>query len=131
MTRATKAAAPLDAPPRLVIEDLCAPSILERLIGEAEPYLRRAAAYIAEDFPAARADLVQEARITLWQLDLTRFPQSAATYLKRILYTRMLRVYHTECLEGLTTGWSPHADRGKRKAPRKAPAAPPRMPKAA
>jgi DNA-directed RNA polymerase specialized sigma24 family protein len=124
MTRATKAVPPNDAPPRLVIVDLCAPSILE-------PYLRRAAAYIAEDFPAARADLVQEARITLWQLDLSRFPQSAATYLKRILYTRMLRVYRIECLEGLTTGWSPHADRGKRKAPRKAPAAPPRMPKAA
>lgn len=126
MTHATKAAAPCDTP-RLVIEDLCAPSILERIIDEAQPYLRRAAAYIAEDFTAARPDLVQEARITLWQLDVARFPQSAATYLKRVLYTRMLRVYRTECLEGLTTGWSPHADRGKRKAPTSLP----KMPKAA
>ena len=127
MTRATKSVAPVDAAPLLVIEDLCAPSILERVIHGAEPYLRRAAAYIAEDFPAARPDLVQEAHITLWQLDVTRFPQSDAGYLKRVLYTRMLRVYRTECLEGLTTGWSPHADRGKRKAPDASPG----MPKAA
>ena len=131
MTPATKAPAPVDAPFRFVIQDLCAPAILERLIDEAELYLKRAAAYIAEDFPAARPDLVQEARITLWQTDVTRFPQSAAGYLKRILYTRMSRVYRTECLEGLTTGWSPHADRGKRKAPRKAPNTSRGLPKAA
>jgi hypothetical protein len=114
MTQATEASRPLNTLPRIVVYDLCAPAILERVLHEAEPYLERTAKYIANDFPAARADLVQEARITLWQLDLSRFPQRDVGYLKRILCTRMYRVYHSECLGGLTTGWSRHRGRGKR-----------------
>ena len=112
MTRATKASARLDTLTRIVVENLCAPSIVERIIREAERYLERAAGHIAEDFPAIAEDMVQEARITLWQLDLGRFPQRKAQYLRRILCNRMIDAYKTECLGGLTTGWSRHADGG-------------------
>lgn len=119
MRRLTNAPASFDNVGHMVIEDLCAPSILEHFLREAEPFLKRAAAHIAEDFPAARSDLVQEARIALWQLDLSRFSQRDVLYLRRILCNRMIDVYKTECLEGLTTGWSRHADRGTRRTKRK------------
>jgi hypothetical protein len=58
--------------------------------------------------------MVQEAHITLWQLDVTRFSQSDAPYLERVLWTRMIDVYRNECRGGLTTGWSPHTKSRKR-----------------
>lgn len=88
----------------LVIEDRCAPEILERIISELQPELRRAAVRIADDFPCVRRDLIQEAKITLWQLDLGRFPQSMVAYVGRILRNRMRDVYEIECRHGLTTG---------------------------
>jgi hypothetical protein len=103
MTRDTT---PETAPYTLVIEDRCAPEILERVIREAQPFLERAAARIAADFPAARPDLIQEAHVMLWQLDLGRFPQSMARYLARMLRNRMRDVYEIECRHGLTTGRS-------------------------
>jgi DNA-directed RNA polymerase specialized sigma24 family protein len=98
----------LDAQPRIVIEDRCAPEIVDRIIHEAEPFLRRAATSIASDFPSVADDMIQEARITLWQLDVSRYPQSEVRYLERILYTRMIRVYWQEWRGGLTSGWSKH-----------------------
>ena len=114
MTRAATTADRLDALRCIVVEDRCAPTILERIIREVEPFLKRAAAYIAKDFPAAVADMVQEARITLWQLDVGRLSQSDARYLERVLWTRMIDVYRAECRGGLTTGWSPHVKSRKR-----------------
>jgi DNA-directed RNA polymerase specialized sigma24 family protein len=105
MTNAAAAAAPLMESPSLVVEDRCAPTIIERIMREAGPYLQRAAAHIANDFPAAAEDMVQEAWITLWELDIGRFPQRDAAYLERILCTRMIQVYRTECRGGLTSGW--------------------------
>jgi DNA-directed RNA polymerase specialized sigma24 family protein len=102
----TKTPAPVDPLYTLYIEDRCAPEILERVVREAQPYLERTAAYIAEDYPAARADLVQEANITLWQIDLGRYPQSMAAYLRRMLHNRMCDVYEIECRHGLTSGRS-------------------------
>jgi len=99
---------------QIIIEDRCALSILERIVREIEPYLERAAAYMARDFPAAATDMVQEARITLWQVDLGSFAQGDAGYLQRALYTRMIDVYRSECRGGLTTGWSRGAERRKR-----------------
>src|SRR5689334_14324784 len=109
MTRAAILAPPLEISRCLVIEDRCAPTIVDRIIREAEPYLERAAKHIALDYPAIRDDLVQEARITLWELDLGRFAQRDARYLRRILCTRMFHSYQSECRSGLTTGWSKHA----------------------
>jgi DNA-directed RNA polymerase specialized sigma24 family protein len=87
----------------LVIEDRCDPAILERVIRELQPQLKYAAIRIAEDYPAVRPDLIQEARIALWQVDLGRFPQSKAGYLVSILRNRMHDVYEIECRHGLTT----------------------------
>jgi hypothetical protein len=95
---------------RLVIEDRCAPQILERVIREAEPYLKLAARRIANRYPAARRDMVQEARITLWELDLGRFAQGDALVLERVLRNRMIQVYHSELSGGLTADASCEAD---------------------
>lgn len=113
MMRPATPGARLDGSPRVVIEDRCAPAILDRLLTEVEPFLKRSAAVIAADLPAAIsgmviADMVQEARITLWQIDLGRFPERKAAYLERILYTRMIDVYRNERRRGFTTGWSQH-----------------------
>jgi hypothetical protein len=87
---------------RLTIEDRCAPEILERVMRELEPYLELAATRIAAEFPAAVPDMVQEARITLWELDLGRFGRDDALHLERVLRARMIQVYHTELAGGLT-----------------------------
>ena len=91
---------------RLEIEDRCAPQILERIMREAEPYLKPAARRIARKFPAAVPDMVQEARITLWELDLGRFALEDALHLERVLRGRMIQVYHGELSGGLTGGGS-------------------------
>ena len=94
---------------RLLVEDRCDPGISERITRELEPYLEHAAVSIAAaDFPAAVDDMVQEARIALWELDLGRFSQREATYLRRILFNRMVDVYRTEWRGGLTSGWPTH-----------------------
>lgn len=89
---------------RLAIEDRCAPRILERVIREAEPYLELAAKRIAAHFPAVVRDMVQEARIKLWELDLGRFAPEDALFLDRVLRGRMIQVYHAELSGGLTVG---------------------------
>lgn len=89
---------------RLAIEDRCAPQILERVMREAEPYLELSAARIAFAFPAAVPDMVQEARITLWQLDVGRFARDDGLYLMGVLRARMIQIYHTELYGGLTNG---------------------------
>jgi DNA-directed RNA polymerase specialized sigma24 family protein len=106
MTHRNAATAALYTPPCIVVEDRCAPSILERVIREVEPYLERAADHIAADYPAAVDDMVQEACITLWQLDLGRFARRDAPYVKRILRNRMIAVCTIESRGGLTTGRS-------------------------
>jgi len=112
MMDARKAALRLDTSPRIVVEDLCSPEIVERVIRDAELYLKRTASHIAADFPAAATDMIQEARIILWQLDLGRLTQRDARYIARILCNRMIDVYRAECRGGLTSGWSKH--RGRR-----------------
>jgi DNA-directed RNA polymerase specialized sigma24 family protein len=104
MTNTAAVATPLMACPALVVEDRCGPTIIERIMREAKPYLKRAATYIANEFPAAAEDMVQEACIMLWELDVGRFPQRDAAYLERILCTRMIQVYRAECRGGLTSG---------------------------
>ena len=89
---------------RLEIEDRCAPQILDRILREAEPYLKPAARRIARRFRAAVPDMVQEARITLWELDLGRFAQDDAINLERVLRGRMFQVYYAELSQGLTAG---------------------------
>ena len=73
---------------------------------EAEPYLELSAARIAAEFPAAVPDMVQEARISLWQVDLGRFARDDGLYLMGVLRARMIQVYHTELSGGLTNGGS-------------------------
>lgn len=109
MTKEAVVAAALDPSRHLVIEDLCSPEIADRIMEEIEPYLRRAARHIAADYPAVTDDLVQVARITLWELDLGRFTERDAPYLERMLCTRMIHAYYKECRSGLTTGWSKHS----------------------
>jgi DNA-directed RNA polymerase specialized sigma24 family protein len=116
MTRLLKFSPRPDWAPSLVIEDRCAPAIFDRIMSEFEPYLKRAAKYIAADYPAVARDLVQAARITLWELDLGRFTQGDAAYLKRMLCTRMTQAYRSECRGGLTTGWSKHVGREQKAA---------------
>ena len=67
--------------------------ILEGALRELEPYLNRVARHIATEYPAAAADMVQEARITLWQVDLGRFAQSDLPYLRGMLWKRMIDAY--------------------------------------
>ena len=105
----TTAGTPLDELVRIVVEDRCAPAIIERALREVEPYLERTAAFIADEFPAAAPDMMQEARIKLWELDLGRATQRDAAYLERILCNRMIDVYRAECRGGLTSGWSKHS----------------------
>src|SRR5689334_1067184 len=96
-------AKPVEWSPRLVIEDRCASSIVDRILREVEPFLKRAAKHIAAKYPAIRRDLIQEARITLWELDLGRFAQGDADCLKSMLYSRMLHLYRNERRGGLTS----------------------------
>ncbi len=103
------AGTPRHKSPRIVVEDRCSPAIVEQILGEIEPYLERSAAYIAAEFPSAAADMVQEARSKLWELDIGRLVQRDAAYVERILCNRMIDVYRAECLGGLTSGWSKHA----------------------
>ena len=89
---------------RLLVEDRCDPGISERITRELEPYLRHAAVSIAAaEFPAAIDDMVQEARITLWELDLGRFSKRETPYLKRILFNRMIDICELVCRGGLTS----------------------------
>lgn len=108
--RAT-AGALLDDIPHIVIENRCDPAILDRIIRHAEPLLDSTATSIAGDYSVDVPDLVQEGRITLWQIDVTRFSQRDVRYLVRVIYTRMVDAYRTECRRGLTTGWSKHRTR--------------------
>lgn len=117
MTRTAKRAAPLELSSCFVIEDRCAPAIADRIIREAEPYVKRAARYIATDDPSVVDDLIQEARITLWELDLGRFEQRDLNYLRRMLCTRMFQVFEAERRAGLTSGWSKHGAGGDDAAP--------------
>ena len=93
---------PLCSVARLAIEDRCSPRILERVMQETEPYLELAAARISANYPAAAPDMVQEARITLWEVDLGRFGRDDGLYLMGVLRNRMIKVYHTELAGGLT-----------------------------
>lgn len=121
--------APLYTPPRIVAEDRCGPAIFDQIMRQVEPYLNRAAAHIASDHPAVVVDLVQEARIALWDLDLGRFARRDAEYLRSILWSRMVDVYRAESWGGLTTGWSKHgppaatgnseSPKSRRRAPRR------------
>jgi DNA-directed RNA polymerase specialized sigma24 family protein len=106
MTQASASPMALYASRCIVIVDRSAAILAERTIREFEPYLERAAAHIADHYPAAAEDMVQEARIRLWELDLGRFSQRDAGYLKRILCNRMIDVFQTECRDGLTRGSS-------------------------
>lgn len=110
MTQAT-AVMLLSKSPRIVIEDRCAPAIIERLLREVEPFLERTASFIAAEFPGAASDMIQEARIRLWELDVGRLSPRDAPYVERILCNRMIDVYRSECLGGLTSGWSKHRSR--------------------
>ena len=93
----------------ILVEDRAAPDITERMLREFEPYIARNAASIAHDYPAVTEDMVQEARITLWQLDLGRFAQRDLCYLERLLCNRMIDVYQSECRSGLTSSRSKQA----------------------
>ena len=106
MTNGAISPMPVCSLARLAIEDRCAPGILERIMREVEPYLRPAARRIAANYRAAVPDMVQEARITLWELDLGRFARDDALHLERVLRGRMIQVYHGELSGGLTGGGS-------------------------
>ena len=98
----------------ITIEDRCAITLVERIIRDLEPYLELAAEHIAAHYPAAVPDLVQEARITLWELDLGRYGRNDSALIQRIVYARMVEVYHAEVGGGLTgdatsTTWLPLA----------------------
>jgi len=93
----------------VLVEDRAAPAVTERMLREFEPHIARTAANIARHYPAATEDMVQEARITLWQLDLGRFAQRDLCYLKRLLCNRMIDVYKLECRTGLTSSRSKQA----------------------
>lgn len=109
MKRASSVAAAAYTTPRAIIDDRFAPIILERILAEYEPFLKRTAKYIAFDWPSVVPDMVQEARVTIWQLDVGRLTQSDAPYVDRILCNRMIDVFEIECRGGLTTGWSKHS----------------------
>jgi DNA-directed RNA polymerase specialized sigma24 family protein len=109
MKRALSAGIAVYASPRWIVEDRCAPIILERIIEEFEPHLEQMASNIASAIPSAVPDMVQEAHITLWQLDVGRFAQRDAAYVDRILRNRMIDVFETDRRGGLTTGWSKHS----------------------
>jgi len=64
--------------------------------------LERVATSIARRFPAAVDDLVQEARIALWELDLGRFGPGDEATLEQVLHARMVEAYRTELRGGLT-----------------------------
>jgi hypothetical protein len=121
MTFAAASATQVESPPRMVVEDHWAPEAIERLMGEIEPYLRRAAKRIAIHYPAAVADMIQEARITLWELELGRSTSADAAQLDRILRNRMIEAYRTEWYGGLTASnwqrviWCPLAEEPRRR----------------
>lgn len=106
MTNGAISPLPVCSLARLAIEDRCAPWILERIMREVEPYLRPAARRIAANYRAAVPDMVQEARITLWELDLGRFARDDVLHLESLVRARMIRVYYTELTGRLTAGAS-------------------------
>lgn len=108
MRRSSSTAVAAYTSPRAIVEDRCAPIILERIIAEYEPHLKRAASNIAPGRPYLVPDMVQEARIAIWQLDVGRLAQRDAAYVDRILRNRMIDVFETERRGGFTTGWSKH-----------------------
>ena len=112
MRRPTGEARPLFTPRPLIIEDRSALSIRDETIQELEPVLERVATSIARRFPAAVNDLVQEARIALWELDLGRFGPGDEATLEQILHTRMVETYRKELRRGLTAG-RPARDAGR------------------
>ena len=71
---------------------------VEQVLVALEPGLRRTARRLTDD-PDLRDDLVQEARICLWETDPTRFDledQEDLRYLCRILTNRMWQVWKAE-----------------------------------
>lgn len=102
MTRAPTSPHALHTPRQVFIEDRAASAIAERMIREFELYLARSAAQIAGNFPAAHDDVVQAARIALWEVDLGRYAQRDLAYLKRILCNRMIDAFQMETRGGLT-----------------------------
>ena len=61
-----------------------------------EHFIRENARRISGGDAALAADLEQEARITLWQLDPTRFEDGDYSYLRAALFKRMLHVARKE-----------------------------------
>ena len=110
-TQATALVMPLGKSPRIVVEDRCAPALIERLLREVEPFLGRTASGIAAKLPRAAPDMVQEARIKLWELDVGRVTPRDVPYIERVLCNRMIDVFRSECRAGLTSGWSKHRRR--------------------
>jgi len=102
MSHLASAVKPLFTPSSLVIEDRCALSIPEEIIQELEPMLERVATTIARRFPATVNDLIQEARIALWELDVGRFCRGDEATLEQILHARMVETYRNELRGGLT-----------------------------
>ena len=109
MRRASSVTSAVYTTPYAIVEDRCAPTILERIVGEYESYLERTACHIASAIPSAAPDMVQEARVALWELDVGRLAQRDVPYVDRILRNRMIDVFETERRGGLTTGWSKHS----------------------
>jgi hypothetical protein len=65
-----------------------------------EEYLRKIAFRIAAGDAEFADDLVQEARIELWEIDASRFDEADQMYLKRALVTRMIRSAERELVKG-------------------------------
>lgn len=102
MSHPAGAARPLFTPASRVIEDRCALSIPEEIIQELEPLLERVATTISRRFPATVNDLIQEARIALWELDVGRFGRGDEGTLEQLLHARMVDTYRKELRGGLT-----------------------------
>lgn len=79
---------------------------VEALLIEIEPLLWRAARRLTRDRDL-QADLVQEARVRLWEIDPTRFDlgnREDRWYLGRVLRNRMWRVWTGELHAALREG---------------------------
>ena len=61
---------------------------LPEALAEFGSFIKASAARLTDD-RAQRKDLEQEAAITLWEIDPTRFDANDADYLRAVLYKRM------------------------------------------
>ena len=68
------------------------------------PLLQRVAALIADGDLMLADDLVQEARILLWELDPSRFERDDLRLAKRMLVRRMRKVARREGVRALREG---------------------------